>query len=121
TVQETGGLIPQHHIFGSDPLTCHAEELASLMPQLYIKMNSQAAKQLAVTATDGLVYQGEAQTLEFQVIIEESIPDGCLVYPLIPQTRCLTGLTDAPLARIDNWQPPTASGAAQLITTDRAN
>ena len=121
TVQETGGLIPQHHIFGSDELTCHAEELASLMPQLYIKMSSHAAKQLGVTATDGLAYQAETETLEFQVIIEESIPDDCLVYPLIPQTRCLTGLTDAPLARIDNWEPPAAPVAAQLITTDRAN
>jgi NADH-quinone oxidoreductase subunit G len=120
-VQETGRLIRQHHIFGSDPLTCHAEELASLIPQLYIKMNSHAAKQLGVTATDGLVYQAEEQALEFQVVIEESTPDGCLVYPLIPQTRCLTGLTDAPLVRIDNWVPPAASGPAQLITTDRAN
>ena len=120
-VQESGELLAQHHIFGSDPLSVHAQELASLAPQLYIKMNEQAAVQLGVTGDDGLSYQADGQNLEFRVIIDHAIPDSCLVYPLIPETHCLVGLNHASLTRIDDWTPPTPAGKAQLITTDRAN
>jgi NADH-quinone oxidoreductase subunit G len=121
TVKQTGQLVHKHHIFGSDPLSIRAEELASLTPQLYIKMNEQAANQLGVTGDDGLGYQADGQNLEFRVIIDNAIPDSCLVYPLIPETHCLIGLNNASLNRIDDWTPPTPTGKAQLITTDRAN
>ena len=121
TVKQIGQLVPQHHIFGSDPLSNHAEELASLAPQLYIKMNDQAAGELGVSSDDGLSYQADGQSLEFRVIIDNAIPDNCLVYPLVPDTDCLTGLDEVSLTRIDDWTPPGPAGKAQLITSDRAN
>ncbi|MFT4819887.1 MAG: NADH-quinone oxidoreductase subunit G [Candidatus Pseudothioglobus sp.] len=117
-------LLPQHHIFGSEPLTSYAPAIAALMPAPYMRLTTTAAKALGVKADDGLVLSSDAppaaQTVEpvFRVIIDDTVPGDCLIYPLIPSTWHLLDLTHADLARVDGWQAPGAADA-NLIATDR--
>jgi NADH-quinone oxidoreductase subunit G len=121
---DTARLIPQHHIFGSEPLSCYAPAIAALMPAPYIRLNASAAGVLGVQANDGLALSTQTslgmQTAlpVFRVIIDATIPEHCLIYPLIPSTRHLLDGSPANLVRVDDWQAPDVAGV-DLIATDK--
>jgi NADH-quinone oxidoreductase subunit G len=119
-------LLPQHHIFGSEPLSSYAPAIAALIPAPYIRLNAAAAKILGVHADDGLALAAETvmathnTQLVFRVIIDDTIPGECLIYPLIPSTWHLLDLTHADFVPVDGWQVPVVAGD-NLIATDREN
>jgi NADH-quinone oxidoreductase subunit G len=121
---DTVRLIPQHHIFGSEPLSSYAPAIAALMPAPYIRLNAAAAGVLGVQANDGLALSTQTslgtQTAlpVFRVIIDATIPEHCLIYPLIPSTRHLLDVSPANLVRVDDWQAPDVAGV-DLIATDK--
>ena len=57
--------------------------------------------------------------IQFAVLVDDDIPDGCLVYPLLPETRCLIKLDKIELSPIEGFIPKTRS--PNLIATDRAS
>lgn len=126
----TARLLPQQHIFGSESLSSYAPAIAALMPAPYIRLTAAAAKDLGVHANDGLALSSEialaAETplpsqmtpLIFRVIIDDTIPGNCLIYPLVPSTWHLLGVTHAEFVRVEDWQAPAAADAS-LIATDR--
>lgn len=110
-----GNLIGQHHIFGSDGPTGEAMELATLVPGLYAKMNSETALLLGVRDRDGIGALGFVMT----VLIREDIADNCVVYPLLPGTARLSTATLSMLKRVDGHSPPPDPMRPALIATDR--
>ena len=120
----TTRLLPQHHIFGSEPLSSYAPAIAALMPAPYMRLTAAAAKLLGVQADDGLALASETPLVNktaqpvFRVIIDDTVPGDCLIYPLLPSTWHLLDTTHANLIRVDGWQAPKANGA-NLIATDK--
>ena len=127
-----GRLIAQHHIFGSDPVSNAAGELATLIPRPYLRMNAETAASLGVDQGDGLGYlanhsghsQGQSdqeadRNIEFSVIVDQEVATNCVIYPMIPQTASLAGATPADLKRIPGWQGPADPLRPDVILTDR--
>jgi NADH-quinone oxidoreductase subunit G len=119
TVQVRSKLIAKHHIFGSEALSSHSPEIETLMPLPYLMMNDTSAKQLQVKSNDGLQYQLGDVEIQFAVLVDDDIPDGCLVYPIIPETRCLINVDKIELSPIVGFVPKTRS--PNLIATDRVS
>jgi hypothetical protein len=119
TVQVRSKLIAKHHIFGSEALSSHSPEIETLMPLPYLMMNDTSAKQLQVKSNDGLQYQLGDVEIQFAVLVDDDIPDGCLVYPIIPETRCLINVDKIELNPIVGFVPKTRS--PNLIATDRVS
>ncbi|MFT6434498.1 MAG: NADH-quinone oxidoreductase subunit G [Candidatus Azotimanducaceae bacterium] len=107
-------VVGQHHIFGSDPISNEAEELASLAPTPYAKMNTATALSLGLIHRSGV----KCHDVEMIVLIEDDVADGCLIYPLIRATSALAGAAPSDFITIDNWVTPENVNRESLITTD---
>jgi len=89
-----------------------------------MRLTAAAAKLLGVQADDGLALASETPLVNktaqpvFRVIIDDTVPGDCLIYPLLPSTWHLLDTTHANLIRVDGWQAPKANGA-NLIATDK--
>ena len=111
--------IAQHHIFGSDPVTRHAQELATRIPAPYARMNARTATALGLSAGDGLACQLPGKRIELSVILDDEVATQCVVYPKLEQTRGLADATLGNLQRIPGWQGPKDPLRPDLILTDR--
>ena len=113
--------IAQHHIFGSDPVTRHAQELATRIPAPYARMHTKTATALGLSAGDGLACQLPDKKIELNVILDDEVATHCLVYPKIEQTRGLADATPEHLQLIPGWQGgPKDPLRPELILTDRS-
>lgn len=110
-------LIGQHHIFGSDPVTAHAEELASLAPGLYARMNTDTARLLNVAHRDGLQCGRHVLT----VLIEDDVAENCIIYPVLPELSGIEKIALSQLQRIDGYEAPGDPMRPSLIMTDRTH
>jgi NADH-quinone oxidoreductase subunit G len=119
SIESRSKLIAKHHVFGSEALSCHAPEIASMMPLPYLMMNTTTANQLQVKSDSGLRCQIGDVEIQFSVLLDDDIPDECLVYPLLPETRCLTNIEKIDLSPIPGFVPKTRS--PHLIATDRVS
>ena len=109
-------VILQQHIFGSDPSSNEAEEIASLIPQPYVRMNSTTASSLALTHRGG----AKCRDIEMMVLVDDDVAEGCLIYPSIPATTALAGVASTDFTAIEGWTAPSEAVKASLITTDGA-
>ena len=108
-------MIGQHHIFGSEELTRNASELATLIPGMYARMNSKTANQLGVSAGDGI----SANDISMTVLIDETVAEDCVAYPLLGNAVGIEQLTLSDLRKIDGYQPPLDPLRPNLISSDR--
>lgn len=116
--QETSSnLVGQCHIFGSDELSNYADELATLIPGLYARMNSATATSMGLSHRDGV----SSLELQMTVLIDDDVAEGCVIYPLIPATAGLATLNLSDLKKIDDYQAPLDPLKPALITTDRTS
>jgi len=118
-VKQKPTLIAKHHIFGSESLSTYASELASLVPQPYLMMNIEMAERLQVKTDDGLSCITDDEEIQFAVIVDAEIPDGCVIYPSIAATRCITkfeNIDQLELNKIEGFVPVSTS--PKLIATD---
>ena len=114
-------LVAQHHIFGSDPVSNHAAELATLIPGPYARMNRTMAESLGVEHGGGLGCETESAEVQLTVLIDEGVADGCVVYPYIGQTIGLGEARISDLKPVANYQSPRDPLRPNLITTDGMN
>jgi len=110
-------VVGQHHIFGSDPVSNEATELASLVPAPYARINSATAASLSLVNRGGV----KCGDLQMTVLIDSQVADGCLVYPLIPATNMITGASLSDFVAIDDWHPVDDARQASIITSDGEN
>ncbi len=121
TVQDSGNLIAKHHIFGSEELTAHADELSQLIPRPYLRVHPNQASALNVANGDGLACKVGEQELQFAVVIDDQIPDGCFIYPIMEQTAGLNASSTMTFSRIDDWTQDLTPLSPNLITSDRSS
>jgi NADH-quinone oxidoreductase subunit G len=120
-------IVPRWHIFGSDELSNSSPAINSLAPVPYALMNPDTAHRLEVQQGNGLkLNDQEAPSLE--VLIDESVPAGCVICPVLDTTRAYQQLTPAggnALVKDESWTPrssvSSASSADSIIMSDRGN
>ncbi len=110
-------LVPQHHIFGSDLLSSYADELSTLAPAPYARMNRAMAESLGVNQGDGLA----AGNVQMTVLIDERVADGCVAYPQISETVDVAGAAISDLKPVTDFNGPADPLRPSLITTDRTS
>ena len=59
--------------------------------------------------------------LQFAVIVDEAIPDNTFVYPIIPETRGMNGISSTDFSRVDDWVQDMDPLSPKTITTDRSS
>ena len=121
STQAYSALIPRYHIFGSDELSAESEELSTLIPRPYLRINNTTAKNLKVEQGDGLMCTINNGNLQFAVIVDEAIPDNTFVYPIIPETRGMNGISSTDFSRVDDWVQDMDPLSPKTITTDRSS
>jgi|TARA_B100002003_G_scaffold248175_2_gene281368 NADH-quinone oxidoreductase subunit G len=114
-------VVPNWHIFGSDELTNRCEAIHSLAPSPYALLNSATASKLGVKAGDALkLAAGEAPSLA--VMLDDSIAEGCVICPVLEETRAYLHLPtagDGLLVKDESWTPP--ADAENIISSDRSS
>jgi NADH-quinone oxidoreductase subunit G len=120
-------IVPRWHIFGSDELSNSSPAINSLAPGPYALMNPETALTLEVQQGDGLKLNDQ-QAPSLEVLIDESVPAGCVICPVLDTTRAYQHLTPAAgneLVKDESWTPrsstSSASGAGGIIMSDRGN
>ena len=111
-------IVPLWHIFGSEELSNNSAEISSLAPQPYALLNQNTALQLEIQTGDGLML-ANAQAVSLEVLIDEAIPDDCVVCPVLESTRAYfqsTGDYGSPI-KDQAWIP--ASKSDDIIMSDR--
>jgi NADH-quinone oxidoreductase subunit G len=108
-------LIGQAHIFGSDGVSNQAEELATLIPAMYARMNRATAQSLGVGDRDGIACNNHEMT----VIIDEGVAENCVIFPALPGTSDLFTATLSELEKVDGHVAPADPIRPSIITTDR--
>jgi NADH-quinone oxidoreductase subunit G len=120
-------IVPRWHIFGSDELSNSSPAINSLAPGPYALMNPDTARRLEVQQGNGLKLDNqEAPSLE--VLIDESVPAGCVICPVLDTTRAYQHLTKtggSALVKDESFiprsSPPSATSAGGIIMSDRGN
>ncbi|MCH7741694.1 MAG: NADH-quinone oxidoreductase subunit NuoG [Proteobacteria bacterium] len=109
-------VVPRWHIFGSDELSNKSQAIRSLAPSPYALLNPNTAGNLNVQTGDALkLDSGDAPSLP--VSIEDNVPDGCVLCPVLETTRAYLHLSDAALSKDDDWTAP--DGQEDVIVSDR--
>jgi len=123
-------IVPRWHIFGSDELSNSSPAINSLAPEPYALMNPDTAKRLAVQQGNGLKLNNQAAP-SLEVFIDESVPEGCVICPVLNITRAYqprlrAGGSD--LVRDESWTPRSSKSSPSpakkhdgLIMSDRSN
>ena len=94
-------LLPRPRVFGSEELSSACERIEQMAGRAFLEINSESARQLSVTAGDGLLLCQEA----FEVRINDSIPRGCAGFPVgFEETRQLRPGQRVPLSADPDWQ-----------------
>jgi NADH-quinone oxidoreductase subunit G len=111
-------IVPRWHIFGSDELSNNSPEINSLAPQPYALLNQSTALRLEVRTGDGLMLDN-AQAVSLEVLIDETIPDDCVVCPVLESTRAYLQATknNSTFVKDNTWKP--SSKADGIIMSDR--
>lgn len=111
-------LVRRHHIFGSEELSAHAAAIGELAPRPYCAIAPSVAETMAVATGDGIACTVDGETYTFEVVVDESIADGCVAYSYgLPETSALAQLRSADFTRAQDWIRPEA--APGIITSDR--
>lgn len=114
-------LIPHYHLFGSEELSARTAAINELAPGNYLGMNSSLATSLEVTTGDGVEYLLDGNTFSVEVRVDDTIPDRCLLYPVIQDAvRQLIGVNSIDIRKSDTWTGEAAR-SNQTITTDRVD
>lgn len=114
-------LIPHYHLFGSEEMSARAAAINELAPENYLGMNSSLASSLEVTTGDGVEYLLDGNTFRVEVVVDNTIPDKCLLYPVIQDgVRQLIGVNSIDIRKSDA-RTGEAARSNQTITTDRAD
>ena len=121
SAEEAVTLIGKHHIFGSEPLSANASELAQLIPKPYLRMSLNIANSLGVIAGDGVRCETNEGDLKLAVIVDLDLADHCLIYPLITATHQLNGRESIELTKASEWTADTNPLTPNVITTDRTS
>ncbi len=109
-------VVPRWHIFGSDELSNKSQAIRSLAPSPYALLNPNTAENLNVQTGDALkLDSGDAPSLP--VSIEDNVPDGCVICPVLETTRAYLHLSDGVLSKDDDWTAP--DGQEDVIVSDR--
>ena len=107
-------LVPRYKIFGSDELSALSPGVGSLVLPGFLEINGADARALGVTEGDGLSVGGGLATLE--VIINDSIPEGCAGFAAGHSgTANLAAGDNVSLQKAQEWQRRTP----ELIGSDR--
>ena len=111
-------IVPRWHIFGSDELSNNSPGINSQAPQPYALLNQGTALRLEVQTGDGLILEN-AQSVSLEVLIDETIPDDCLVCPVLESTRAYFQASENHVKLIKDhaWIP--ASKSDDIIMSDR--
>ncbi|MCZ6504133.1 MAG: NADH-quinone oxidoreductase subunit NuoG [Gammaproteobacteria bacterium] len=112
-------VVPRWHIFGSDELSNKGQAIHSLAPSPYALMNPHTASSLGVQAGEALKLSlSDAPSLP--VLLDDSIPEGCVVCPVLEATSPYLHLSDGgdgALIKDESWAP--AAREEDVIMTDR--
>ncbi|MCR8923722.1 NADH-quinone oxidoreductase subunit NuoG [Dasania sp. GY-MA-18] len=107
-------LVPRQRIFGSDELSSYSDNLAELLSDASIEINSADASLLQVKNGDGLSLGENLACL--RVVINNTIPQGCAAYSVgIAGTFNLTLGQRVSLQKASDWQRPKQ---ADVIASD---
>ncbi len=112
-------IVRRWHIFGSEALSNQSPAIRSLAPEAYARMNQAMADSMGIKSGEGLRLEDEdvaSPTLE--VIIDESVSDGCVMIPVLATTRAYfeTAATSE-LVKDESWTSPVPS-SSKIITSD---
>ncbi|MFP6809317.1 MAG: NADH-quinone oxidoreductase subunit NuoG [Pseudomonadales bacterium] len=125
TTNNKADVISRWHIFGSDSLSNKSPAINSLAPTPYALLNADMAESLGVQNGDGLKLEqsDDAESApSLEVIVDDAIPAGCIVCPVLDETRLYFNENDfneSALVKDENWA--AASDADFLIASDRGS
>jgi len=115
TPEPPRNLIGQSLIFGSDPISNEAAELATLIPAYYARMSEDTANALGVGHRDGVLIS----EMEMTVLIDNEIADQCVIYPMLPGMAHIADQSLSDVERIENFTAPADPLRPAIITSDR--
>ncbi len=112
-------IVPHWHIFGSELLSNQSPAIHSLAPLPYAKMNQATADYLNVQLADGLTLDNEnADSPALQVIIDDTLPGGCVIVPRLPTTRAyFEAFAGSALVKDESFSPPSQT-VNKIISSD---
>lgn len=117
TPEPARNFIGQTHIFGSDPVSNEAAEIATMIPGLYARMNEETSRSIGVGPGDGILAGG----LELAVLVDDEVAEQCVIYPILPGTGHLADLNLSDARRIDGFKAPSDPMRPAIITSDRTS
>jgi len=75
-------LVPRHHIFGSDELSVHSTALFERVPQPYVAINSDDAKDLGVATDEEVELTVGNALLRLRAELSDELPPGTAAVPI---------------------------------------